>query len=138
MIMICGVMAGLLVSNRWRLVLLTVCILPGVGCHSSIDEFQFINMSERDSYVSELNGFNPNPPVGFLSKGVFAHSLNMDSRLVGTCEIIWGYQNSQEGGIPDEFYRSPCGLEESGGNVPQGIKFTFNSDLRWTVSSLGQ
>ncbi|MFC3193372.1 hypothetical protein ACFODZ_03845 [Marinicella sediminis] len=125
-------------GNEWKIVTLVLITAFCVGCQSSIDEFQFINMSERDIYVSEVNGFNHNPPVGYLSKGVFAHSLNMDSRLIGTCEIIWGYQNNQDGGIPDEFYTSPCGLEELGRKDSKGIKFTFNSDLRWTVSSLGQ
>jgi|SRR5690606_4553249 hypothetical protein len=112
--------------------IIILCLLLIYGCSKNIDTFSFRNLSEKDIYVEALQGYDRQPPVGYLSAGVVASSSFMNAKQVGDCVISWGYTNSRDGGIPDKIQHSPCGLVNSKGNY-ESIQFTFNQDEEWEV-----
>lgn len=122
--------------SHWKCLVVSFLLLFCIGCSSNIDEFQFINVSQKDIYVKGINGFNPSPPVGYLSHGHSASSLFMGSKIIAECEIVWGFQKNQDGSLPTKYYSSPCNLIELEKVPSKVIKFTFDEGFNWSTSSL--
>jgi hypothetical protein len=60
----------------------------------------------------------------------------MDSEQVDKCEIIWGYLNKRDSGMPDSFVKSPCNPVEMDLSNRVTLTVVFNSNEQWEISEV--